>query len=316
MRARLVTVTLGVAVSCVLGAAGCGGSGDSRRANPRPAAGCVSHLDKPNTYIGVYAQGFPPDTAALAQFQNLTGVRPNLITFYPRFGDGFDPNSICIAIQRGAIPVIQIDPVNIALQRIADGQSDAYLRYLADAVKTFGAPVVISFGHEMNGSWYSWGYGHTTPAVFVATWRHIVNVFRSLQVHNVTWLWTVNVINDTAHGRIPNPAPWWPGASYVNWVGIDGYYFKPSWTFASLFGPTITAVREVTGDPIIIAETGVAAGADQPAKIADLFSGVRTYRLLGLIWFDALGSEDWRIATPAAAAAFHKASISDKRSAK
>ena len=82
------------------------------------------------------------------------------------------------------------------------------------------------------------------------------------------------------------PARWWPGSSYVNWVGIDGYYYQPSWKFASLFGPTIKAVRALTLDPILISETA-APGATQPAKIADLFAGIRAYGLLGFVWFDA-----------------------------
>ena len=32
---------------------------------------------------------------------------------------------------------------------------------------------------------------------------------------------------------------WWPGSSYVNWVGIDGYYYSPSDTFTKVFGGTI-----------------------------------------------------------------------------
>ena len=94
----------------------------------------------------------------------------------------------------------------------------------------------------MNGPWYSWGWTHTRAKVFVAAWRHIVDVFRQQGASNVIWLWTVNVDppNDNA---IQNPARWWPGSSYVNWVGIDGYYYKPSWTFAPLFGPTIKIVH-------------------------------------------------------------------------
>ena len=75
----------------------------------------------------------------------------------------------------------------------------------------------------------------------------------------MTWLWTVNIINNTQNGRIPPPNPWWPGSSYVNWVGIDGYYLKPTWQFAPLFGPTIGQVRELTRDPILVAETGATA---------------------------------------------------------
>ncbi|HYY17864.1 MAG TPA: hypothetical protein VE864_03415, partial [Streptosporangiaceae bacterium] len=96
---------------------------------------------------------------------------------------------------------------------------------------------------------------------------------------------------------------WWPGRAYVNWVGIDGYYYSASLTFASLFGPTIAAVRERTGDPILIAETAVAPTADPPAKIDDLFAGIRTYGLLGAVWFQV---QKWRLASPAAIAHFRR----------
>ncbi len=87
-------------------------------------------------------------------------------------------------------------------------------------------------------------------------------------------------------GRFPSQTPGGPASSYVTWVGIDGYYHKRSIGFPALFGPTIGAVRELTADPILIAETGAAAAAGQPAKIASLFAGVRAYRLLGFVWFD------------------------------
>ena len=124
----------------------------------------------------------------------------------------------------------------------------------------------------------------------MAAWRHIVTVFRALGAGNVTWLWTVNIINDTQQRQDPFPGPWWPGSSYVTWVGIDGYYLKPSWQFAPLFGPTIGAVRALTGDPILIAETGAMPAAGQPAKIADLFAGIHAYGLLGFVWFDSTNS--------------------------
>jgi hypothetical protein len=93
----------------------------------------------------------------------------------------------------------------------------------------------------------------------------------------------------------------------VNWVGLDGYYYHSSWTFTSLFGPTFAAVRQWTQDPILIAETGAQTGPSQPAKIADLFAGVRLYRMLGFVWFDAkAGQDDWRLTTPASFAAFRK----------
>jgi hypothetical protein len=94
----------------------------------------------------------------------------------------------------------------------------------------------------------------------------------------------------------------------VTWVGIDGYYLKSSWKFAPLFGPTIGAVRELTSDPILIAETGAVPASGQPAKIADLFAGIHAYGLLGFVWYDSTNSinQDFGLSSPAAVAAFHR----------
>ena len=119
----------------------------------------------------------------------------------------------------------------------------------------------------MNAPWYSWGYQYTSPAAFVAAWRHIVTLFRRRGAENVTWLWTVNVIQ-SQDGRTLRPAPWWPGRSYVTWVGVDGYYLEPSGQFVAMFGPTIVALRELTRDPILVAETSATRAADQADKVA------------------------------------------------
>ena len=64
----------------------------------------------------------------------------------------------------------------------------------------------------------------------------------------------------------------------------------------------------MTGDPILVAETGAVPAAGQPAKIADLFAGIRQYGLLGFVWFDATNANglQFGISSPAAVAAFRK----------
>ena len=167
------------------------------------------------------------------------------------------------------------------------------MRNYALAVKAFGRPVILSFGHEMNGNWYSWAFQHTPATVFVAAWRHIVTLFRKAGATNVTWLWTVNIIGQPNHA--PPPNRWWPGSSYVNWVGIDGYYRNSSIGFASVFGPTIASVRQLTSDPILIAETAAQPSDGQSAKMRNMFAGVHTFGLLGFVWFD---KNDFSISTP------------------
>lgn len=129
----------------------------------------------------------------------------------------------------------------------------------------------------------------------------------------MTWLWAINIIH-TQH-RVPSPGPWWPGSSYVTWVGIDGYYYTSSSAFAPLFGPTIVSVRMLTRDPILIAETAAAPAAGQPAKIANLFAGIQLYGLLGFVWFDQVHIEDWRLSSPAAISAFRRGAKTYDRSA-
>jgi acyl-CoA hydrolase len=268
---------------------------------PRQPGGSLA--TKPDSYLGLYANGAPGSYTGVGTFTTDTGVRPDLVLYYSGWFEPFQTSFAATVAEHGGVPLVQMDPQGISIAAIAAGSYDSYLTAYAKAVRSYRRPVVVGFGHEMNGYWYSWGYKNTPSTVFVSAWRHIVNLFRAAGARNVTWMWTVNTIH--SHANVPNPKRWWPGSAYVNWVGIDGYYFNPASTFASLFGPTIAAVRAFTGDPILIAETA-ASGSVQPAKIADLFAGIHLYGLLGFVWFDsAAHADDWRVTSAAAIAAFH-----------
>jgi hypothetical protein len=260
------------------------------------------------SYLGAFAKGAPRSYAPMKSFTRATGGHLDVALYYSGWYERFQNSFATDAKDNGAVPFIQIDPTGIRFQGIVDGDFDTYLKSIATDVASYGARtgqgVIIGFGHEMNGRWFSWGYEHVAPALFVAAWRHVVNVFRQQGADDVTWLWTVNIID--RRNKIPSPRPWWPGSSYVTWVGIDGYYLRPSWSFASLFGPTISAVRELTLDPILISETGASAAVGQPAKITDLFAGVRAYGLLGFVWFDGKGDQNWTLTSRAAFAAFRR----------
>jgi Glycosyl hydrolase family 26 len=306
-RRRIVTTCVAIIAA---GAIAAGVSIYNKSADPvRPIGALPVHLPTtPQSYLGVYVNGVPASYNGIRAFMNATGARPDVVMYYSGWYVPFPVRFARITANNGAVPLVQMDPAGISLAGIASGRYDAYLSAYAEAVRAYSHPVIMSFGHEMNGPWYQWGYTHTSATKFVAAWRHIVTLFRVLGAMNVTWLWTVNVINNTQDGRIPPPGPWWPGSSYVNWVGIDGYYLDSSWQFDSLFGPTIAQVRALTKDPILIAETGATPEADQPAKIADMFAGIHLYGLLGFVYFDATNYQglDFGLSGPGAVAAFRK----------
>jgi mannan endo-1,4-beta-mannosidase len=260
----------------------------------------------PSSYLGVYENGSPPSYEPIADFATAVNKQPNMVGYYSGWAEPFATSFAQRAGRHGVIPFVQIDPTFASVSGIASGDYDSYLRSYADSVRDFGHAVVIGFGHEMNAPWYSWGYGHVPPSTFVAAWRHIVTLFRAQGADNVTWLWTVN---QDRPGTGPVES-WWPGPQYVTWVGIDGYYVRPSDTFDTVFGRTIDQVRAFTRKPVLLSETGVGPEAGQLAKISDLFQGMRRYRMLGLVWFDkdqdqGLYHQDWRIeGSPAAEFAF------------
>jgi hypothetical protein len=253
--------------------------------------------------LGFYAPPMPRSDLPLRSFARRTGTKPALAVYYSSWGEPFRTDFANTVARRGGAPLVQIEPSTVSMTQITDGSQDPYLISYAKAVRAFGHPVVLSFGHEMNGAWYNWGYRHVPPAEFAAAWRYIVDVFRAQGADNVTWLWTVNVYADAA-SQIANPEPWWPGDNYVDWVGLDGHYTTVGEDFANVFSPMIASVRAFTAKPVLVSETAIGPAAGQAADMNDLFAGVKDNGLIGLVWFDAEGNEDWRLQTPSALDAF------------
>jgi len=253
--------------------------------------------------IGVYEPG---SYTQITQFARTTGVQPRIVLYYSAWGEKFQASFATAAWDHGAYTFAELEPTNTTLARVAAGYSDSYLKRLAGQVRDFGHPVILSFGHEMNGDWYPWGVGHATPAQFIAAWRHVVQVFRSQGADNVTWAWTVNAVDAAS----PPLRQWWPGSEWVNWVGVDGYFYFSSDTFSSVFGQALAEIRTFTGDPALIGETAAGPGPDASSQVAALFAGAAANHLAGLVWYDEAQHNppyhlDWHLADdPAALIAF------------
>ena len=253
----------------------------------------------PGYYLGVTESDELKNYDSVNEFARKIGRQPNLVLYYSAWGDPFATPLAYQARNHGATVFVQLDPPQqtTAMAAVARGKYDHYLQSYAKTVRKFRYPVVIGFAPEMNGDWDAWGWKRTKPATWIAAWRHVVTVFRQQGATNVTWIWTLNT-GSNGTGPIQQ---WWPGASYVTWIGIDGYYFYSASTFTSTFGSTLKQIRALAGTtPVLISETGIGQVAGQARKMANLFDGIRASRVLGLVWFDkdqnqGIYHQNWRL---------------------
>jgi hypothetical protein len=122
-------------------------------------------------------------------------------------------------------------------------------------VKQLNTPVFIRWFWEMAGE-KKQGF-ISKPASYVNAWRHIVDSFRAAGANNVVWVWCPNA-SAIADG---DAMPYYPGASYVDWVCGDGYNFAPNrpgdkWeSFAEIYDGFYAKATKM-GKPIMIGEFG------------------------------------------------------------
>ena len=309
MRRRLVLLmALAIAASVALAVA----RGVASGAPSGPTVARSSLPPRLASYLGVYERGPPHTYQPVIDFAKTAGRHPNLVGYYSGWGEPFARSFAETVRRHGAVTILQMDPTYASIPAIAAGSYDRYLRSFADSVRSFGHPVVIGFGHEMNADWYSVGIRPCPGA----------DVRGGVAAHRVAvpppGRWQRHLAVDDQ----PGPFQHRPdrlmvaGGAYVTWVGIDGYYYRPSSTFATVFGQTIAQVRALTSKPLLLSETAVGPQAGQPTKIQGLFDGMREYQTLGLVWFDiaqhqGIYHQDWRIEdSQSAAAAFRRGASS------
>jgi hypothetical protein len=174
------------------------------------------------------------------------------------------------------------------ITNVINGTYDSYLKNFANAVAAFGHPVLLTFDHEMNGSWYPWGDTEITPTQWIEAWQHVTSLISSI-APNAIWVWAPNI----EQGAAP-VASYWPGNRYLNphvsIVGLDGYLQNSGSTWANTFSQSITDVMTVSGGlyPFIVAETGVpSTDSNSVSQIDNLVAGARSVGAAALMYFDS-----------------------------
>lgn len=123
------------------------------------------------------------------------------------------------------------------LTDIVNGVHDMAITNWANAAKAVPSELLVEFGTEMNGFWFSWNgtyygagttdqYGDSSypdgPEIFRDAYRHIIDLCNQAGADNLTWFFHFDVNND--------PEEWWndpiyyyPGDNYIDWLGVSTY---------------------------------------------------------------------------------------------
>lgn len=271
------------------------------------------------SWFGVSVQGAPYDEGAMDAFDESVGRPPALHSWFANWTGPF-PRAEAAAVEaRGALPVLTWEPVGQSLddpayapERIAQGDHDEYLRrWAADAAAWCGL-FLVRLAPEMNANWINWGVGRhgTSPADFVAMWRHVVDLFRAAGALNVRWVWAPNELLGDAASEITGL---YPGDGWVDWMGVDGYNWGTvnpwnRWrSFDEVFGPTLGILAGLSSRPVMLGEVAsTEQGGDKAAWLADFFTQLgRRPQIRAWVWFNHDKETDWTVgSSPGSLVAF------------
>ncbi|MBI4948509.1 hypothetical protein HY844_03100 [Candidatus Berkelbacteria bacterium] len=205
------------------------------------------------------------DIALIKNFESDLGVKFNGAKWYLNWETDFTQDVAKNFSSSGYLPELTWEPMiggkGVKYTDVTSGVYDSYLENFALDVKAFGKPIRIVLAPEMNTDWTPWGYqlAGNTDITHKAFWKYIVNKFRSAGATNAKWVWAPNVI---PYGAKYSYAQMYPGDSYVDFTGLEGYNWgtSRSWSvwqsFDEVFYSSYKSLTAVTSKKILITEIG------------------------------------------------------------
>ncbi|HUZ85288.1 MAG TPA: glycosyl hydrolase [Gaiellales bacterium] len=195
---------------------------------------------------------------------------------------------------------------------IMSGSQDTVIVAAARAMAATGKPIYLRPFYEFDQP-----AGHKryigTPAQVVVAWQRVVTLFRDTGATNVKFVWCPMAF-DFANGRAQQ---FWPGASFVDEVGADGYNFptlKKFRTFGTIF-QSAYAYAVSQSRPFFVAETASdSLKPATPAWIQSIGGWTATHPDTGaVVYFDSVSPKgyDFRLVAHAGAlSAFRSLALS------
>jgi len=268
--------------------------------------------------LGAYVGTDSP--VALGNFERTLGAHVAIASSFRGWGDVFPDAVQQQQAAAGHTLLVAWDLGDTAATRFStfyNGDHDAYLAEEAAAAKNFGAPFYVRPWAEMNADWVPFqptasgkAVAGGTYAQFVRAWRYVVTFFRTHGATNVRWVF--NPTTDTYAETTP-VARIWPGARYVDVLGLDGYNWGTGgvlrWrSFADIYRTQYRRLVALAPSlPVWVCEFGSKAANENDGAAADprhsksawlsgMFSWLRgATHVQALVMFNVRKERDWRI---------------------
>ena len=143
------------------------------------------------------------------------------------------------------------------LAAIGRGEHDDKIRRLAKFCQDIDKPVYLRIGYEFDGAW---NRGYEDTVAYIAAFRRIVNGLRRAGADKVAFVWQASAspIDDIIDARHEQIEDWYPGDSYVDWMGL-------SWFLRADESPHQALTQRQLADEVL----AFARARDKPMMIAE-----------------------------------------------
>ncbi len=192
-------------------------------------------------------------------FEKAVGKRQAIIASSSFWGEQSFPNhNLKLITRHNAVPLVYWSPWDkpyresrgpdrFSLAAIIAGKWDAYIDSWAAQAKTFGRPIFVAWGLEMNGTWFPWSgyfYGggkqlskgiYEGPDLYKKAYRYVVDRVRANGAQNIIWVFH---IQDYSYPQDEwnQVKEYYPGDRYVDWLAMSAYgkqFQRDKWVSAS-----------------------------------------------------------------------------------
>ncbi len=234
-RMRLSTMTTVKKLVALLVALACAGTLSVALANVTPTTTRAAAASPAKAALGAYDAATTPPTALKGSLDGAvkfamdfqSGNSWSTITSsswpYPQWkGTGYSMIWGIPMLPNSYSPSSNMDDASgscYGLSQEANGDFNSEWTQVARALVSNGfSSSVVRLGWEFNGGWFPWSAGGCAAA-FVGAFQQIVTVMRSVSGANFSFEWNPTA-GDLGDGNL---ADFYPGSSFVNYVGLDIY---------------------------------------------------------------------------------------------